>query len=249
MNKSRIARDFWRKVFNDNLINLQDGDARKECVNQFFGDKINKDAGWHRTKDRRFFRLAFSKVAKENNFNPLSVGIVPTPSRSKTMKGTTRFNVKSQIKNPPPLQEALTTDQIKKDGKAPMPIPNTPMIQAQLDQASYYSSQSVGQIWETILNIIFTRMNVDPLTQNERMALGEAFAPLFNKYLQGHSEFLMPILILIPILLTRIAQMAKLKKEKELKEKYGLKDQQPHEEEKRKSNWSDLSFGEKTNKE
>ena len=34
LNKSRIARDFYRKVFNDNLINLQDADARKEIVDK-----------------------------------------------------------------------------------------------------------------------------------------------------------------------------------------------------------------------
>ena len=246
MNKSRIARDFWRKVFNDNLINLQDGDARKECVNQFFDDKSNKDAGWHRTKDRRFFRLAFSKVAKENNFNTLSVGVVPTPSRAKTQKGTTKFNVKSQVKNPPPLHEALTTEQIKKDGKTPQPIPNTAILQQQQDQASYYSAQSVGQICETIFNIAFTRMGADPISQNERIALGEAWSPIFNKYLSGHNEMIMPVLITAPIILSRLAQMAKLKKEKELKEKYGLKDKQP-EAENKKSNWSDLSFG-KTDK-
>ena len=34
MNKSREARDLWRKVFNDNLINLSDGDARKGVPQQ-----------------------------------------------------------------------------------------------------------------------------------------------------------------------------------------------------------------------
>jgi len=247
LNKSRIARDFYRKVFNDNLINLQDQDARKEIVNQFFNDQVNKDAGWHKTKDRRFFRLAFSKVARENNFNPLTVGVTPTPSRAKTQKGTTKFNVKSQVKNPPPLQEVPTTDQIKKDGKTPMPIPSTPMLQAQLDQATIYSAQSAGQLCETILNIAFSRMNADPISQNERMALGESWAPILNKYLSGQSDLIMPIIITIPIILSRLAQMAKFKKEKELKERYGLKDQ-PQKVEKKKSNWSDLSFG-KTDKE
>ena len=246
MNKSRVARDLWRKVFNDNLINLSDGDARKGVVRDFLNDPINKKAGW-KSKDARFFRLGFQKVAKENNFNVMSIGVSPTPSRSKTQKGTTKFNVKSQIKNPPPLQEVPTTDQIKKDGKTPMPIPNTPIIQAQVDQASYYSAQSVGQICETVLNIIFTRLGVSSITQNERIALGEGWSPLANKYLTGHSELIMPILITLPIIFGRLAEVARMKKEKELKEKYGLKDQQPHEEEKKRSNWSDLSFGEKTN--
>ena len=249
MNKSRIARDFYRKVFNDNLINLQDGDARKEIVNQFFNDPVNKKAGWHKTKDRRFFRLAFSCVAKENNFNPLSVGVTPTPSRAKTTKGTTHFNVKSQVKNPPPMQEALTTDQIKKDGKDPLQIPSTSTLQQQQEQAAYYSAQSVGQIVETILNIAFSRMRVDPITQNERIALGESWSPIFNKYLSGHNEMIMPLLITIPIVLARLAQAAKLKKEKELKDQYGIDPKKP-EPIKKKSAWENMSHGEnKTNKE
>ena len=30
-----MCRDFWRKVFADDLINLRDSDARKEIVDQF----------------------------------------------------------------------------------------------------------------------------------------------------------------------------------------------------------------------
>ena len=246
LNKSRIARDFYRKVFNDNLINLQDSDARKEIVDQFFDLPENKKAGWHKTKDRRFFRLAFSKVAKENNFNPMSVGVTPEPHRSKTQKGSTQINVKTKQKNVPPLKETITTEQLKQQGKSPLPIPSTPTIQAQTDQASYYSAQTVGQLIETLLNIGFTRMNVDPITQNERIALGEAFTPLANKYLTGHSEFLMPILILLPILLSRIAQMAKMKKEKQLKEQYGIEDPAPPKEPakpKPKSKWDNMDFG------
>ena len=123
----------------------------------------------------------------------------------------------------------------------PMPIPNTPMIQAQLDQASYYSAQSVGQICETIFNIAFTRMGVDPITQNERIALGESWSRIFNKYLSGHNEMIMPILITIPIVLARLAQAAKLKKEKELKDQYGI-DPQP-EPVKKKSAWENMSHG------
>ena len=82
MNKSRIARDLWRKVFNDNLINLSDSDARKQVVREFLNDPVNKKEGWHK-KDSRFLRLGFQKVAKENNFNVMNIGVTPTPSRSK----------------------------------------------------------------------------------------------------------------------------------------------------------------------
>jgi hypothetical protein len=246
MNKSRIARDFYRKVFNENLINLQDGDARKEIVNQFFDDPVNKKAGWHKTKDRRFFRLAFSKVAKENNFNPMSVGVTPEPHRSKTQKGTTQINVKTKQKNVPPLHETITTEQLKEQGKSPLPIPQTPTLQGQEAQAVYYSAQSVGQIFETLFNLFSTRLDVSPLNQNERIALGESWSPIFNEYFSGQSKWVMPIIITAPIVLQRVAEFAKAKKEKQLKEQYGIEDPAPAKEPakpKQKSKWDNLDFG------
>ena len=246
MNKSRIARDFYRKVFNDNLINLQDGDARKEIVNQFFADPVNKKAGWHSTKDRRFFRMAFLKISKENNFNPMSVGVTPEVHRSKTQKGTTQINVKTKQKNVPPLHETITTEQLKEQGKSPLPIPQTPTLQGQEAQAVYYSAQSVGQIFETLFNLFSTRLDVSPLNQNERIALGEAWSPIFNEYFSGQSKWVMPVIITAPIVLQRVAEFAKAKKEKQLKEQYGMEDIPPTKEPakpKPKSKWDNLEFG------
>tara|TARA_R110002012_G_scaffold56687_1_gene145634 strand:+ start:578 stop:1378 length:801 start_codon:yes stop_codon:yes gene_type:complete len=246
LNKSRIARDFYRKVFNDNLINLQDSDARKEIVDQFFDLPENKKAGWHKTKDRRFFRLAFSKVAKENNFNPMSVGVTPEPHRSKTQKGSTQINVKTKQKNVPPLKETITTEQLKQQGKSPLPIPSTPTLQDQQAQATYYSAQSVGQIFETFFNIFSSRLEISPLNQNERIALGEAWSPIFNEYFSGQSKWVMPVIITAPIVLQRVAEFAKAKKERELKEKYNMDDIPPPKEPakpKQKSKWDNMSHG------
>ena len=229
------------------MINLEDGDARKEIVNQFFDDPVNKKAGWHKTKDRRFFRLAFSKVAKENNFNPMSIGVTPEPHRSKTQKGTTQINVKTKQKNVPPLHETITTEQLKEQGKSPLPIPPTSQLQQQQAQAVYYSAQSVGQIFETFFNIFSTRLEISPLNQNERIALGEAWSPIFNEYFQGQSKWVMPVIITAPIVLQRVAEFAKAKKEKELKEKYGMDEtetkQPPPVKPKPKSKWDNMDFG------
>ena len=92
MNKSRVARDLWRKIFNENIIDLKDGDARKQVVREFLADPINKKAGW-KSKDARFMRLGFQKVSKENNFNVMNIGLNPTPIRSKTQKGSLNINV------------------------------------------------------------------------------------------------------------------------------------------------------------
>ena len=246
MNKSRVARDLWRKVFNDNLINLSDGDARKGVVSDFLNDPINKKAGWHK-KDSRFFRLGFQKVAKENNFNVMNVGVTPTPSRSKTQKGTMNMNVKTKLKNPVPMGESIKppTEQEKKSGR---PIPTTPTLEAQQAQATYYTAQSVGQIFDTIVNIISARTGCDPLSQNERIALGESWMPIFTEYFSGeNSKWVMVALITVPIALRIVAQVQSIKKKKELKEKYGMDEVPKKDEPKKKSSWENMSHG-KTNK-
>ena len=247
MNKSRVARDLWRKVFNDNLINLSDGDARKGVVRDFLNDPINKKAGW-KSKDARFFRLGFQKVAKENNFNVMNVGVTPTPSRSKTNKGSMNINVKSKQKNPPPMGEAIKppTEEQKKFGA----LPQTPQLEGQQAQATYYTAQSVGQIFETIVNIISARTGCSPLSQNERIALGEAWMPIFTEYFSGeNSKWVMVALITIPIALRIVAQVQSIKKKKELKEKYGMDEVPKKDEPKKKSAWENMSHGEnKTNK-
>ena len=245
MNKSRVSRDLWRKVFNDNIINLSDGDARKQVVKEFLDDPANKKAGW-KSKDARFFRLGFQKVARENNFNVMNIGVTPTPSRSKNTKGTMNINVKTKQKNPAPIAESIKppTDQEKKFGA----LPQTPQLVGQQEQAAQYSAQSVGQIFETLFNIFSTRFKCSPLSQNERIALGDAWAPIFNEYFTGHSLWVMPVVISAPIMLSRLAEIQKMKKEKEIKERYGM-DAVPKDEPKKKSAWENMSHGEnKTNK-
>ena len=247
MNKSRVARDLYRKVFNDNLINLSDSDARKQIVREFLNDPINKKAGW-KSKDARFFRLAFQKVAKENNFNVMNIGVTPTPSRSKTQKGSMSINVKTKQKNPPPMGEAIKppTEEQKKFGA----LPQTPQLESQQAQATYYSAQSVGQIFETIVNIISARTGCSPLSQNERIALGEAWLPIFTEYFSGeNSKWVMVAIITIPIALRILSEIQQKKKEKELKEKYGM-DEVPKEQlPKKKSAWENMSHGKnETNK-
>ena len=233
-------------MFNDNIINLSDSDARKQVVADFLKDPVNIKAGWKK-KDARFMRLGFQKVAKENNFNVMNIGLNPTPIRSKTQKGSLNINVKSKQKNPAPMTEAIKKPEEVKGLGA---LPTTPQLEGQQAQATQYSAQSVGQIFNTLFNIISARTGCSPLSQNEIIALGEAWSPIFNIYFSGHSLWVMPVVISAPILLSRVAEISKLKKEKEVKERYGMEDAPPKEEvKKQKSNWEDMSFGKnKTNK-
>ena len=243
MNKSRVARDLWRKVFNDNLIDLRDADARKQVVSEFLADPVNKKEGW-KSKDARFMRLGLQSVAKENNFNLLNAGITPTPIRNKTQKGNLNLNVKSKLKKVPETKTEIPETKEKPKFGA---LPQSPQLQGQQAQAVYYSAQAVGQIFNTIFNIGATRFDFDPLTQNEIIALGESWSPIFSEYLGDQNKWIMPVVITLPIILARLAQMAKAKKEKDLREKYAMDDNKaPAQAEpipERKSKWEDMGFG------
>ena len=247
INKSRLARDLWRKVFNDNLINLSDGDARKQVVRDFLNDPVNKKMGW-KSKDARFFRLSFNKVAKENKFNVMNIGVTPEPSRNKTQKGSMSINVKSKQKNPAPMAESIkpTTPAEKMSGA----VPQTPTLENQQAQATYYTAQSVGQIFDTIVNIISARTGCTPLSQNERIALGEAWMPIFAEYFSGeNSKWVMVAVITIPIALRILSEIQQKKKKKELEEQYGIKDIPKEQLPKKKSAWENMSHGKnETNK-
>ena len=245
MNKSRVARDLWRKVFNDNLINLSDSDARKQVVREFLADPVNKKAGW-KSKDARFMRLGLQSLARENNFNLLNAGLTPTPIRTKTQKGNLNLNVKSKLKKIPEMKSEIPETKEKPKFGA---LPQTPQLQGQQAQAVYYSAQAVGQIWNTIFNIGASRFDFDPLSQNERIALGEAWSPIFSEIFGEQNKWIMPVIITLPIILQRLAEMSKAKKERELKEQYGMKDEKTSAPEtetiKKKSKWEDMGFGKK----
>jgi hypothetical protein len=191
-------------------------------------------------------RLGLQSVARENNFNLLNAGITPTPIRTKTQKGNLNLNVKSKLKKIPELKTENQEPQKEKPKFGA--LPQTPQLQGQQAQAVYYSAQAVGQIFNTAFNIGASRFDFDPLTQNEIIALGEAWSPIFSEIFGEQNKWIMPVIITLPIVLQRLAQMAKAKKERELKEQYGMKDEKtpaPTEPIKKKSKWEDMGFGKK----
>ena len=74
INKSELARNFWRDIIDGNKIDLSSNDARKKIVSQFLNDTENKKAGW-KSGDRRFFRLGFDKICKERGISTHQFGI------------------------------------------------------------------------------------------------------------------------------------------------------------------------------
>ena len=105
MNKSQLSRDFWRKIFDENKIDLRNSDQRNAAVNSFLADPENKKAGWKQA-DKRFFRLSLDKIFRERGISAHSKGIKPIPQQSQKTTGGFKMNIKNrrEEKSRPPAR-------------------------------------------------------------------------------------------------------------------------------------------------
>ena len=167
INKSKVAREFWRKIFKDNLIDLRNSDARKSVVADF----ISQNQGWNAATDKRFFRLAFDKVSREFGTSTSKFGVKPEPSRVKKQVGTMGINVKSDEKKVHPLFQQKEKEQPQKNPN----IPTAQQLNQQQEQAVNYSAQSIAAIFDTMFNIFCSRYPMcDKLSEGEKATLGDA---------------------------------------------------------------------------
>jgi len=99
------------------------------------------------------------------------------------------------------------------------------------------------------MNIMHSRYPaMSKLSEAEKTTLGDSWLPIFNEYFQTGSKWILPAIVTIPIILVRFSQHNSAKKQKDLAEKYGVTPEKTQPEPDAKSNWSDMDFGEKTNK-
>ena len=247
INKSSIAREFWRNIFQSNAIDLRNSDARRSVVNDFLNDPSNIDAGWNKTTDKRFFRLALDKVAREFNTSTAKFGIKPEPKRINKKAGQMNFSVKTDEK---PIHKMKKEDDASgpKDqdasgpkNKLPNELSSDKLQQQQQAIALTYTGASVGVIYDTFFNILHSRYPAcSPLSKAERDSLGEAWFPIFNEYLSGEgSKWIMPAIITAPIVLVRVSEMQRARKEQEIADTYGMPESPKKEDSKNKKKWSD----------
>ena len=245
MNKSEISRNFWRKIIDNNTIDIKNSDARKSVVKQFL--KENK---WKAT-DARFFRLSLSKILREKGINIHTAGLKPEPIRSKSTAGSMSINAKTDEKKIHPLFKTKSFDDTNKDQNVKQPIPTSNQLQPQQDQVSQMSAETVAGIFDSMFNIFCSRYPMcSRLDQQEKISLGESWLPIFSEYFSGQSKWVLPAIVTLPIILKRYAQVSHAKKEEELKKQYGM-DKEPEPEPKpepNKSAWSKMKFGDSTEK-
>lgn len=251
LNKSKIAREFWRDIVDNNKIDLSNSDARKAVVNEFLAHPDNKKAGWKLTADKRFFRLGFDKICKERGISTHQFGIKPEPKKVKTSAGKMNINIKTNEKPVHPLfRKEETEQQEKQDAEKHLTnqkIPNTEQLQRQQEAAAVYTGQSVGAIFAMMFNILHSRYPAcSPLTTSEQTALGDAWYPIMNEYLgEKGGKWILPIIVTAPIVIVRFSEFQRAEKEKEIEDEI-LKDipkekipDEPKEKKKPDKSWSE----------
>ena len=225
INKSQIARDFWRKIFDDNSHDLTNFDLRNKLVIEFF--KENKE--WNQNKDKRFFRIGFDKVCRERGFNPHDFNMKPIRKISKTQKGSMNISISTDEKK------------INKESTQQTQIPNQNINQnMQQQQAVNFSMDSISVIFETMFNFMAARNSAwTKLTLEEKTALCQAWQPVFEKYFHTENIWITPLIITMPIMLSRFYAISQAKKEDEMKQeiKKEIKEEKPKEDPTKNANW------------
>ena len=219
LNKSKIAREFWRDIIDNNKIDLSNSDARKSVVNEFLNNPENK--GW-KAADKRFFRLGFDKICRERGINVHQFGLKPEPKKIKTKAGQMNINIKTDEKKVHPLfrKEEEKREEEQEAKEEPKHDVKTAQQLTEQQAAAIYTGDSVAGIFTMMFNILHSRFpECSPLTTQEQKALGEAWYPIFNEYLAGTGgKWIMPIVVTAPICIVRFSEYARKKKETEIYE-------------------------------
>ena len=233
LNKSLQSRDFWRRIFDDNKIDLRNSDQRNAAVNEFLANPENIKAGWKKS-DRRFFRLSLDKIMRERGISAHSKGIKPIPQTNQKQSGSMRMNIKTDEKKVHEQAKTITSEQLAETGTEAQQQQNELVT-----QAAYYTAENVAIVFDTMFNLLHARYpECSKLTFEEKRNLGESWRPIFDKYLSDKGGiWVMPILSLVPVVLVRMAEMNAAKKEREMKEDFGIDDKDP---EKKKGGWGDI---------
>ena len=216
MNKSQISRDFWRKIFDENTIDLRNSDKRNAAVNEFLENPTNIKAGWKKS-DRRFFRLSLDKIFRERGISSHSKNIKPIAQTAQKQAGSMRMNIKTDEKKVHDSKpKPITTQELQRTGQ------EANQQAAPEQQAAYYTAENVAIVFDTIFNLLHARYPAcSKLSIDEKRNIGESWRPIFDKYLANKGGiWIAPILALAPVLLVRVAEYNTALKSDEMKKDF-----------------------------
>ena len=216
MNKSQISRDFWRRIFDDNKIDLRNSDKRNAAVNEFLENPQNIKAGWKKS-DRRFFRLSLDKIFRERGISSHSKNIKPITQTAQKQAGSMRMNIKTDEKKVHTTQaKPITTQELQQSGQ------EANQQGAPQQQAAFYTAENVAVIFDTMFNLLHARYPAcSKLSPDEKSNIGESWRPIFDKYLADKGGiWIAPILATVPIVLVRVAEYNRELKSDEMKKDF-----------------------------
>ncbi len=216
MNKSQISRDFWRKIFDENKIDLRNSDQRNAAVNSFLANPENKKAGWKQA-DKRFFRLSLDKIFRERGISPHAKNIKPISQTTQKQAGSMRMNIKTDEKKVHTSQpKPITSQELQQTGQ------EATQEETPQEQAAYYTAENVAVVFDTMFNMLHARYPAcSKLTPEEKRNIGEAWRPIFDKYLADKGGiWIAPILATAPVILVRVAEFNNAKKSEEMKKDF-----------------------------
>ena len=216
MNKSQISRDFWRKIFDENTIDLRNSDKRNAAVNEFLENPQNIKSGWKKS-DRRFFRLSLDKIFRERGISSHSKNIKPIAQTAQKQAGSMRMNIKTDEKKVHDSKpKPITTQELQRTGQ------EANQQAAPEQQAAYYTAENVAIVFDTIFNLLHARYPAcSKLSIDEKRNIGESWRPIFDKYLADKGGiWIAPILATVPILLVRVAEYNRELKSDEMKKDF-----------------------------
>ena len=150
MNKSQISRDFWRKIFDENKIDLRNSDKRNAAVNDFLANPENKKAGWKQA-DKRFFRLSLDKIFRERGISSHKANIKPISQTTQKQAGSMRMNIKTDEKKVHEVKpKPITTQELQDTGQESAP-------QTEPEQAAYYTAENEAVVFDSMFKLLHTR--------------------------------------------------------------------------------------------
>ena len=90
------------------------------------------------------------------------------------------------------------------------------------EQAAYYTAENVAVVFDTMFNMLHARYPAcSKLTPEEKRNIGEAWRPIFDKYLADKGGiWIAPILATAPVILVRVAEFNNAKKSEEMKKDF-----------------------------
>lgn len=222
MERSESIREFIRKKL-DEKFDFSNEKARLVEFKTWCDEPTQKKAGFEFAKHRTLFTEQLKKVCTERNIDPTTFGL----SRPKISFAQTSGQVTAEIKPQP----KSATPQPQESMQPPQTTPTQPPAPIKDEDKIEIDEEFVEITFKVFFEGVRIKMKSwKSLSDDELERLGQAWLPLFKKYLQNNwGLWGLPILTTLGIIAERRAdsktEESESKQDKELEKKFENSDE------------------------